>query len=143
MGLDRNRVQAQGRAIPIGRRNFGQRRSARSAQRSIIAFVEKLGGILRRIASLYLGRSEAPALSMPARLKTGYTLAAAREVRERLDPLIIGKSPLSHRSNKPKATWVEPRVYAEVDYSGVTDDGLLRERSSRACRKPPGMRRKS
>ncbi|WP_210190448.1 non-homologous end-joining DNA ligase, partial [Ensifer aridi] len=44
-----------------------------------------------------------------------------------LNPLIIGESPLSHPINKPKATWVEPQVYAEIDYGGVTDDGLLRE----------------
>ncbi|WP_201270037.1 DNA ligase D [Sinorhizobium meliloti] len=93
----------------------------------IIAFVEKLGAHPRRIASLYLGRSEGARLVYAGKAQTGYTLAAAREVRERLNPLIIGKSPLSHPINKPKATWVEPRVYAEVDYSGVTDDGLLRE----------------
>jgi bifunctional non-homologous end joining protein LigD len=93
----------------------------------IIAFVEKLGAHPRRIASLYLGRWEGERLVYAGKAQTGYTLAAAREVRERLDPLIIGKSPLSHPINKPKATWVEPQVQAEVEYGGVTDDGLLRE----------------
>ncbi|MGH0372580.1 DNA ligase D [Sinorhizobium meliloti] len=93
----------------------------------IVAFVEKLGAQPRRIASLYLGRWEGDRLVYAGKAQTGYTLTAAREVRERLNPLIIGKSPLSHPINKPKATWVEPRVYAEIDYGGVTDDGLLRE----------------
>lgn len=93
----------------------------------IVAFVEKLGAHPRRIASLYLGRWEGDRLVYAGKAQTGYTLTAAREVRERLNPLIIGKSPLSHPINKPKATWVEPQVYAEIDYGGVTDDGLLRE----------------
>jgi bifunctional non-homologous end joining protein LigD len=93
----------------------------------IIAFVEKLGAHPRRIASLYLGRWEGDRVVYAGKAQTGYSLAAARQVRERLDPLIVGKSPLSHPINKPKATWVEPRVQAEVEYGGVTDDGLLRE----------------
>ncbi|THK34016.1 DNA ligase D [Ensifer sp. MPMI2T] len=93
----------------------------------IVAFVEKLGAQPRRIASLYLGRWESDRLVYAGKAQTGYTQAAAREVRERLDPLIIGKSRLSHPIKKPKATWVEPQVYAEIDYGGVTDDGLLRE----------------
>src|SRR4029453_11452048 len=53
--------------------------------------------------------------------------AVAREVRERLDPLIIKRSPLSVPVKKPKATWVQPVVQAEIEYGGITDDGLLRE----------------
>ncbi len=93
----------------------------------IVAFVEKLGAHPRRIASLYLGRWQGDRLVYAGKAQTGYTLTAARALRERLNPLIIGKSPLSHPINKPKATWVEPQVYAEIDYGGVTDDSLLRE----------------
>jgi bifunctional non-homologous end joining protein LigD len=60
-------------------------------------------------------------------MRSGYTEAIAREVRERLDPLIVGYSPLSVPIKKPKATWVKPVVQAEIDYGGITDDGLLRE----------------
>jgi bifunctional non-homologous end joining protein LigD len=28
---------------------------------------------------------------------------------------------------KPKATWVSPDVLAEIEYGGITDDGLLHE----------------
>ncbi len=59
----------------------------------IVAFVEKLGAHPRRIASLYLGRWEGDRLVYAGKAQTGYTLTAAREVRERLNPLIIGKSP--------------------------------------------------
>lgn len=94
---------------------------------AIVAFVEKLGAKPRKIASLYLGRREGNRLLYAGKARSGYTELAAREVRERLDPLIIKKSPLSEPIKKPKATWVRPEVDAEVQYSSITDDGLLRE----------------
>jgi bifunctional non-homologous end joining protein LigD len=37
--------------------------------------------------------------------------------------LIIKRSPLSVPVKKPKATWVRP----VIEYSGISDDGVLRE----------------
>ena len=93
----------------------------------IIAFVEKLGARPRKVASLYVGREQGEKLLYAGKVRTGYTEEIARELRERLDPFVISKSPLSEPVKKPKATWVEPVLKAEVEYSGVTDDGLLRE----------------
>src|SRR5437764_8015690 len=93
----------------------------------IVAFVEKLGARPRKIASLYVGRREGDRLIYAGKARSGYTEQVAREVRERLDPLIIRKSPLSVPVKKPKATWVRPVVQAEIEYGGITDDGLLRE----------------
>jgi bifunctional non-homologous end joining protein LigD len=92
----------------------------------IVAFVEKLGARPRRVASLYVGRREGDKLFYAGKVRTGYTEQSARELRERLDPLIRKSSPLSKPVNKPKATWVEPEVDAEVEYGALTDDGLLR-----------------
>ena len=93
----------------------------------IVAFVEKLGARPRKIASLYVGRREGDRLIYAGKARSGYTEAVAREVRERLDPLIMKRSPLSVPVKKPKATWVQPVVQAEIEYGGITDDGLLRE----------------
>jgi len=92
----------------------------------IVAFVEKLGARPRRVASLYVGRREGERLLYAGKAQSGYTLDAAQEVRERLDPFITKKSPLTVPVKKPKATWVEPVIAAEIAYSGITDDGLLR-----------------
>jgi bifunctional non-homologous end joining protein LigD len=92
----------------------------------IIAFVEKLGARPRKIASLYLGRHEGGRLLYAGKARSGYTEAVARELRERLDPLVRSKTPLAVPVKKPKATWVEPSVDAEIEFSGITDDGLLR-----------------
>ncbi|MGY3610994.1 MULTISPECIES: DNA ligase D [unclassified Bradyrhizobium] len=93
----------------------------------IVAFVEKLGASPRKIASMYVGRHEDGQLVYAGKVRTGYTEATARDLRERLDPLIRRTSPLTIPINKPKATWVEPEVNAEIEYASLTDDGLLRE----------------
>jgi bifunctional non-homologous end joining protein LigD len=93
----------------------------------IVAFVEKLGVHPRRIASLYLGRRKDDKFVYAGKARTGYSETTARELREQLDPLIIERSPLSEPVRKPKATWVQPALDAEIEYGGLTDDGLLRE----------------
>jgi bifunctional non-homologous end joining protein LigD len=93
----------------------------------IVAFVEKLGANPRRIASLYIGRRDGDRLLYAGKVAMGFTTPMMRAVRERLDPLIVGRSPVSVHKEKPKATWVRPEVLAEVKFSGVTDAGVLRE----------------
>jgi bifunctional non-homologous end joining protein LigD len=93
----------------------------------IVAFVEKLGARPRKIASLYVGRRDGGRVLYAGKAGTGYTEKTARELREKLDPLILKKSPLAVPVKKPKATWVQPVVDAEIEYGALTDDGLLRE----------------
>jgi bifunctional non-homologous end joining protein LigD len=100
---------------------------AKRAAFPIVAFVEKLGARPRRIASLYVGRRENGRLFYAGKARSGYTEAVARDLRERLDPYIRKDSPLSVPVRKPKATWVDPVIDAEIEYSTVTADGLLRE----------------
>ena len=59
----------------------------------IVAFVEKLGARPRRIASLYIGRRGGDRLLYAGKARSGYTHKIAQLLRERLDPLIISKSP--------------------------------------------------
>jgi bifunctional non-homologous end joining protein LigD len=69
--------------------------ASRATRFPIIAFVEKLGARSRKIASLYVGRLEGDRLIYAGKARSGYTEVVAREVRERLDPLIRRTSPLS------------------------------------------------
>ncbi|QQO12569.1 DNA ligase D [Bradyrhizobium diazoefficiens] len=107
----------------------------------VVAFVEKLGASPRKIASLYVGRRENGRLLYAGKVRTGYTETTARELRERLDPLIRRTSPLDVRVKKPKATWVEPTVPAEVEYGALTDDGLLREAVFKGLREDLAVRK--
>jgi bifunctional non-homologous end joining protein LigD len=120
-----------------------KRKCTKSDDFPIIAFVEKLGARPRRIASLYLGRHEGDRLAYAGKAQSGYTLTMAQEVREAIDPLIVRKSPLSVPVKKPKATWVQPLMRAEVHYNGTTDDGLLREAVFKGLREdlaPPSVK---
>ena len=110
----------------------------------IVAFVEKLGAHPRKIASLYVGRREGKKLFYAGKVRSGYTETIARELREKLDPHIRKNSPLSVAIKKPKATWVEPAVDAEIEYGALTDDGLFREAVFKGLRddleRPPKSR---
>jgi bifunctional non-homologous end joining protein LigD len=92
----------------------------------IIAFVEKLGASPRRIASLYLGRWEGGKLLYAGKAQTGFKQEMLYDLRERLDPYVRDSSPLSVPIRKPKATWVEPVLQAEIAYSSLTADERLR-----------------
>jgi bifunctional non-homologous end joining protein LigD len=100
----------------------------------IIGFVEKLEARPRRIASLYIGRRERDRLLYAGKAQSGFKDADLYMLRERLDPFIRRTSPLSVPVKKPKATWVEPVIEAEIAYNGVTADGLLRAPVFKAIR---------
>jgi len=84
----------------------GGRGSGSSSNKSdtfpIIAFVEKLGARPGRIASLYVGKREGGKLLYAGKARSGYTERVARELRERLDPLIRRTTPLTVPVKKPK-----------------------------------------
>ncbi|WP_246175403.1 hypothetical protein [Bradyrhizobium paxllaeri] len=42
------------------------------------------------------------------------------------------------KSKAPKATWVEPTFYADVEYKDITSEGLLRASSFRGLFKGTG-----
>jgi bifunctional non-homologous end joining protein LigD len=108
----------------------------------IVAFVEKLGAKPRRIASLYVGRREGDRLLYAGKVRSGYTEAVARDLRETLDPFIRKDSPLSQPVKKPKATWVEPVIEAEIAYSTLTENALLREAIFKGLRQDRDVRRR-
>jgi bifunctional non-homologous end joining protein LigD len=106
----------------------------------IVAFVEKLGAKPRKIASLYVGRHQGDRLLYAGKVRNGYTEAVARDLRERLDLFIRKDSPLSEPVTKPKATWVEPVIEAEIAYSTMTENNLLREAVFKGLRESPATR---
>lgn len=56
------------------------------------------------------------------------------KIRKALETVVSPKAKLTKPIKKPKATWVEPRFYANVEYRDITSEGLLRASSSRGCR---------
>jgi bifunctional non-homologous end joining protein LigD len=116
------------------RESWRKSKCERTENFPIVAFVEKLGARPRRIASLYIGRRQGDRLVYAGKVPSGYSLPVAREVREALDPYIQIRSPLTTPVRKPKATWVQPVIDAEVVYSSLTDQGLVREAAFKRLR---------
>ncbi|MBH5392192.1 DNA ligase D [Bradyrhizobium diversitatis] len=142
LGLEGLVAKRLGRPYRSGRQeSWIKLKCKKSETFPIVAFVEKLGAHPRKIASLYVGRRENGKLLYAGKVRTGYTETTAREVREKLDPLIRRTSPLDVRIKKPKATWVEPTVDVEVEYGALTDDGLLREAVFKGIRDDLALRK--
>jgi bifunctional non-homologous end joining protein LigD len=97
----------------------------------IVGFVPADGGT---IAALYLGRRKGRSLEYAGKAGTGFTARTARELRTLLDVHAIDDPPLTVPLRKPKATWVNPVVAAEIEHRGITSDGLLRHASYKKLR---------
>lgn len=98
----------------------------------VVGFIPAVGG--GSIGALYLGRHEGDALLYAGKAGTGFTTDSARTLRDRLDPLVVPKSPLTKAVKKPKAHWVKPEMLVVVEYRAVTPDGRLRHASFKGVR---------
>jgi bifunctional non-homologous end joining protein LigD len=45
------------------------------------------------------------------------------------------KSKLTKPIKKPKATWVEPTFFADIEYRDITSEGLLRQGSFKGLKR--------
>jgi bifunctional non-homologous end joining protein LigD len=92
----------------------------------VVGFVpEGANGILK----LRLARREGGALIYVGRVGTGWDHKTAAAIRRALEPLARPMSSLTAPVKKRDTTWVEPRFDAEITYSEVTNDGMIRQPS--------------
>jgi bifunctional non-homologous end joining protein LigD len=88
----------------------------------VVGFVEDPTGV----AALYLGKQEGKELVYMGKVGTGWSRTISSQIRKQLDTVVSPKSMLTKPIKKPKATWVEPRFIADVEYRDITSEGLLR-----------------
>ena len=108
-------------ALPIGaNRSLAENQNRAEGKFPVIGFVKDPTGV----AALYLGKREGKDWSIWAR--------SARVVSHGLQPnpqaaryRVSPKSKLTKPIKKPKATWVEPKFFADVEYRDITSEGLL------------------
>ena len=81
------------------------------------------------VAALYLGRKEGKELVYAGKVGSGFSHKTSMSVRKKLDALVTPEQKLTRKVRKPKARWVEPKFFAEVEYRDITADGLLRQSS--------------
>ena len=78
------------------------------------------------LGALLLGYHERGRLRYAGKVGTGFTRATLRDLAERLAPLRRDDSPFAGEVRERGATWVEPRLVAQVGFSEWTRDGRLR-----------------
>ncbi|MET4798045.1 non-homologous end-joining DNA ligase [Bradyrhizobium sp. LB11.1] len=91
----------------------------------VVGFVKDPTGV----AALYLGKREGKELLYMGKVGTGWSRTVSGQIRKQLETVVSPKSKLTKPIRKPKATWVEPKFYAEVEYRDITSEGLLRASS--------------
>jgi bifunctional non-homologous end joining protein LigD len=101
----------------------------------VVGFVKDPSGV----AALYLGKHEGKELRYMGKVGTGWSRTMSAEIRKALDTVVSPKQKLTKRIKKPKATWVEPKFYADIEYRDITSEGLLRAGSFKGLSK--GTRR--
>ncbi len=87
----------------------------------VVGFVKDPTGV----AALHLGRKVGRELIYVGKVGTGWSRTVSSQIRKQLDLVVTPKSKLAKPIRAPKATWVEPKFVAEVEYR-ITADGLLR-----------------
>ena len=92
----------------------------------IIGYVPQKGN---SIAAIRLGRPEGGALVYAGKAGTGFTVKSAQSVRARLLPLHRKSPPLAKPLRRPDTIWVEPKVIADIAFTELTEDGMLRHAS--------------
>jgi bifunctional non-homologous end joining protein LigD len=89
----------------------------------VIGFIKDPTGV----AALYLGKQEGKELRYMGKVGTGWSPTVSSQIRKQLDTVISPKSKLTRPIRKPKAVWVEPAFFAEIEYRDITSEGLLRQ----------------
>jgi bifunctional non-homologous end joining protein LigD len=88
-----------------------------------------------RVAALYLGKREGKDLLYMGKVGTGWSRTVSGQIWKQHDSVLSPKTTLTKPIKKPKATWVEPTFYADVEYRDVTSEGLLRASSFKGLNK--------
>lgn len=83
-------------------------------------------GSRTELGALLLGHFANGALRYAGKVGTGFTRATLRDLAERLAPLRRPDPPFVDAPRLPGATWVEPRLVAQIGFTEWTRDGRLR-----------------
>jgi bifunctional non-homologous end joining protein LigD len=96
-------------------------------QEGVIAGFTEPRGSRRNLGSLVLGVYDNGVLTFIGHAGGGLSAGVLREIREKLNPLIIEECPfkVKPKTNTP-VTWVKPELVCEVAFRGWTSEGMMR-----------------
>jgi hypothetical protein len=85
----------------------------------VIGFINDPSGV----AALYLEKQEGTGLVYMGKVGMGWNRTVSSRIRKQLDTVVSPKSKLTKQVRKPKATWVEPTFFADIEYRDITSEG--------------------
>ena len=95
---------------------------------TIVGFTEPSGS-RSHFGALLLGTERKGKLSYAGKVGTGFSEASLAELHHKLKPLAIGKPAVTNPPRGAEArgvTWLKPKLVAEIGFTELTSDGLLR-----------------
>jgi len=107
-----------------------------NAQEVVVAGFSPSGTMSKAVGALTVAFHENGKLRYAGRVGTGYTHQTARDLWKRFEPLRIARAPvvLPPDERRKDVIWVEPEVVVEIEFRGITHDGLLRQASFKGVR---------
>jgi bifunctional non-homologous end joining protein LigD len=91
--------------------------------------------VRRGFRSLFLGTRDNGKLRFAGKVGTGFNMKTMGELLERMKPLEIGKPAVDvPRKERKGGHWIKPDLVAEIAYTEMTADGILRHPSFIALR---------
>jgi bifunctional non-homologous end joining protein LigD len=98
----------------------------RNDQEVVIGGFTRPAGSRAHFGALLVGVYEGARLRYAGRVGTGFTDAVLADLRRRFEPLVRRASPFVDLAALPGATWLEPRLVAQVGFTEWTADHRLR-----------------
>ncbi|MEI9948747.1 MAG: DNA ligase D [Pseudomonadota bacterium] len=120
-----------------GRGQDWQKSKSLARQEFVIVGFTEPGGGRSHLGALLLGVRRAGQVVYSGRVGTGFNEPSLKDLHARLAPLEIDEPSLE---NAPRGAevrgvhWVEPKLVAEVAYTAITHDGLLRHPTFKGLR---------
>ncbi len=97
-------------------------------QEFVIGGFTRPQGARSHFGSLYLGYYENNKLIYCGNVGTGFNEKSLTQISKKLNPLIIKKNPFATKPpGRTGATWVSPKLVADIEFSEWTDDNILRQ----------------
>jgi bifunctional non-homologous end joining protein LigD len=105
-------------------------------QEFVVAGFSPSSAMRQAIGALTVAFHEDGELRYAGRVGTGYTHTTARDLWKRLEPLRVDEPPLDvpKEERRKDVIWVKPQTVVEVEFRGITHDGLLRQASYKGLR---------
>jgi bifunctional non-homologous end joining protein LigD len=114
----------------------------RRQELAIVGYTDPAGS-RSHLGALLLGVAEDGGLRYAGRVGTGFSEASLRELSHKLAALEVSEPPLSNPPRGADARgvhWVKPKLVAEVAFSEVTSEGLLRHPTFQGLREDKAAR---